>query len=63
MAYRIENAILRRKLNAVKTVRALYRIAKSHMTLDREENIEVLVRALKQTLVRPRRRKKSEAAE
>jgi hypothetical protein len=63
VAFRIERAILRRKLNAVRQVRALYRIAKSHMTLDGGENIEVLVQSLKHTLVRPRRRKKSETAE
>jgi len=63
VAHRIDHAILRRKLQAVKTVRALYRMAKGYMTMDAGDDVRIHVQALKQTLVRPRRRKKSETAE
>lgn len=64
LAYRIDQAILHRKLKAVKTVRALYRMAKGYVTLDAGDAVRPHVEALKQTLVRPaRRRKKSEGTE
>ena len=57
VARRIEHIILRRKLKSVKAARALYRMAKAYVTLDSGDAARPLVEALKQTLVRPRRRK------
>jgi hypothetical protein len=48
---------MRKKLKAVKITRALYKIAKSYATLDAADPVRPYVENLKQSLVRPRRRK------
>jgi hypothetical protein len=64
LARHVDHTILRRKMRAVKQVRALYRVAKAYVTLDVGDPLRTLVEALKQTLVRPaKRRKKKQAAE
>ena len=63
LARRIDQIILRRKLRAVKAVRALYKIAKGYVTLDAGDAARTHVEALKKTLVRPARRRKKEAKE
>jgi hypothetical protein len=61
MAINIDHAIMRRKLKAVKIARALYKIAKSYATLDAADPVRPYVENLKQSLVRPRRRKSTPA--
>jgi len=63
LARHIEHAILRRKLKAVKAVRALYRMAKAYATMDAGDPIVPHVQSLKHTLVRRRRRKSAPQAE
>jgi len=63
LARHIEHAILRRKLKAVKAVRALYRMAKVYSKMDAGDPIQPHVQALKHTLVRRRRKKSSPATE
>lgn len=59
---RVEHAILRRKLKAVKITRGLYRIAKGYATLDQSnEAVQQHVLNLKRSLVRPRRRKRAKS--
>ncbi|HUP60421.1 MAG TPA: hypothetical protein VNA69_08395 [Thermoanaerobaculia bacterium] len=57
---RVEHAILRRKLKAVKITRGLYRIAKGYATLEQStEAVQKHVLSLKRSLVRPRGRKRA----
>jgi len=56
-ARRVDMAILRRKLKAVRTARGLYRVAKGFVTMDAGDSVRTHVTDLKRTLVRPRRRK------
>ena len=58
MARRVDHAILRRKLKAVKLVRGLYRIGKGFVTLKAGDPIKPHVKDMGATLV-PRRRRKS----
>jgi hypothetical protein len=57
VARRVDMAILRRKLKAVKTTRGLYRVAKGYVTMDAGDNVRTHVADLKRALVRPRRKK------
>jgi hypothetical protein len=59
-ARRVDMAILRRKLKAVKTARGLYRIAKGFVTMDAGDSVRTHVADLKRTLV-VRHRKKTAA--
>src|ERR1044071_3763982 len=63
LARRIDHAILRRKLRAVKAVRALYKIAKGYVTLDAGDAVRLNVDGLKHTLVRPARRRRKKKGE
>lgn len=53
---RIELAILRRKLRAVRATRGLYRVAKGFITIDAGDPVRTHVEEMKRTLVRPRRK-------
>jgi hypothetical protein len=57
LARRIDHAILRRKLRAVRGVRGLYRLGKGYVTLDAGDAVRPELAEMKRTLVRPRRRK------
>jgi hypothetical protein len=57
LARRVEMAILRRKLKAVRLTRGLYRVAKGFVTIDAGDAVRPHVEEMKRTLVRPRRRK------
>ena len=57
LARRIEHAILRRKLKAVRATRGLYRVAKGFITVDAGDAVRTHVEEMKRTLVRPRRKK------
>lgn len=57
MAHRVDHAILRRKLKAVRAARGLYRVAKGYITLDVGDPVRTHVADMKRTLTRPRRRK------
>jgi len=59
VARRVDQAILRRKMKAVRTARALYRIGKGYVTLDARDSLRTHVQEMKRALVRPPRRKKS----
>ena len=63
LARYVDQTILRRKLRAVKQVRALYKVAKAYVTLDVGDPVRTLVEALKQTLVQPAKRRKKPPAE
>ena len=54
---RIDHAILRKKLKAVKAIRALYRVGKGLVTADAGDALRPHLADLKRTLVRPRRKK------
>lgn len=57
VARRVDHAILRRKLKAVRTARGLYRVAKGYVTLDAGDPVRTHLGEMKRALVRPRRRK------
>jgi hypothetical protein len=57
LARRIDHAILRRKLKAVRAVRGIYRLGKGYVTLDAGDGVRTELAETKRTLVRPRRRK------
>ena len=61
VARRVEMAILRRKLKAVRLTRGLYRVAKGFITIDAGDAVRTHVEEMKRTLVRPRRRKPAPA--
>ena len=61
LARRVEMAILRRKLKAVRLTRGLYRVAKGFITIDAGDAVRTHVEEMKRTLVRPRRRKPAPA--
>jgi hypothetical protein len=61
MVRRVNHAIVRRKLKAVRTARALYRVAKGYVTLDAGDAVRPHLAEMKSTLVRPARRKREEA--
>jgi hypothetical protein len=61
MARRVDQAILRRKLKAVRTTRALYRLAKGFVTLDGGDIARTQLGEMKRTLV-PVRKKRFAAA-
>ena len=63
LARRIDLAILRRKLKAVKSARGLYRMAKGYVTLDVGDAVRPQVDDIKRSLTRPRRRKSSAPTE
>jgi len=56
-ARRVDMAIMRRKLKAVRTARGLYRLAKGYAGTDAGDSVKTHVADLKRTLVRPRRKK------
>ena len=56
---RIDHAILRRKLKAVRTARALYRVGKGYVTLDAGDAMRPHVTEMQRALVRPPRRKRN----
>lgn len=58
LARRVDQAILRRKLKAVKSARGLYRVAKGYVTLDSGDSVRTHVTEMKRTLNAPRRRRK-----
>jgi hypothetical protein len=62
VARRVDHAILRRKLKAVRTARGLYRIAKGYVTLDAGDTVRTHLGEMKRTLVRPPRRKRNAGA-
>lgn len=62
MVRRIDHAILRRKLKAVRTTRGLYRVAKGFVTLDAGDSVRTHLAEMKRTLVPPARRRKSDAS-
>ena len=57
MARRVDHAILRRKLKAVKLARGVYRVGKGFVTLDAGDSLKTQVEEIGNTLVRRRRRK------
>ena len=57
LARRIDLAILRRKLKAVKTARGLYKIGKGYVTLDVGDPVRPHVDELKRSFGLPRRKK------
>ena len=59
VARRVDHAILRRKLKAVRTARGLYRIAKGYVTLDAGDSVRTHLGEMKRTLVRAPRRKRN----
>ena len=63
LARRVDRAILRRKLKAVKATRGLYRVAKGYVSMDVGEPIRTHVEDMKRTLNRPRRRKSAPPAQ
>jgi len=63
LAQRIDLAILRRKLKAVKSARGFYRVAKSVASLDVGEPVRPHVEDMKRSLNRPRRSKKATAGQ
>lgn len=62
MVRRVDHAILRRKLKAVRTTRGLYRVAKGLVTLDSGDSVRPHLAEMKRTLVRPRRKKTDASA-
>lgn len=62
VARRVDHAILRRKLKAVRTARGLYRIAKGYVTLDAGDTVRTHLGEMKRTLVRAPRRKRNAGA-
>lgn len=63
LARRIELAILRRKLKAVRATRGLYRVAKGFVTVDAGDAVRTHLAEMKRTLVPPRRRKSAAVPE
>ena len=63
MARRVDHAILRRKLKAVKLARGLYRVGKGYVTLDAGDSFKPHVTDMKNTLTRPRWRKSAPPAD
>jgi hypothetical protein len=63
MARRIDHAIMRRKLKAVRAARGLYRIAKAYVTTDTGDPMRTHLGEMKRTLVRPPRRKRNAKTE
>ncbi len=57
LARHVDQAILRRKLKAVRATRGLYRVAKGFITFDAGDAVRTHVGEMKRTLVPPRRRK------
>ena len=57
LARRIEHAIMRRKLKAVRVARGVYRVAKGYVTLDAGDGVRTHKDALGQSLARTRRKK------
>jgi len=60
---RVHHAILRKKLKAVKAIRALYRVGKGYVTADAGDTVRTHLADLKRTLVRPHRKKAAPPAE
>jgi hypothetical protein len=60
MVRRVNHAIVRRKLRAVRTVRGLYRVAKGYVTLDVGDAARPHLAEMKRALVRPPRRKRED---
>jgi hypothetical protein len=58
MVRRIDHAILRRKLKAVRAARGLYRVAKGYVTVDAGDAVRTHVAEMKRALVRPPRRQR-----
>ena len=63
LARRIDLAILRRKLKAVKTARGLYKIGKGYVTLDIGDPVRPHVDEMKRSFARPHRKKVSAQTE
>lgn len=61
MARRVDHAILRRKLKAVRAARGLYRVGKGYVTLDEGDPLKPHVREIGNSLSRPRKRKSTTA--
>jgi hypothetical protein len=57
IARRVDHAILRRKLKAVRAARGLYRMGKGYVTLDEGDPLKPYVREMGNALSRPRKRK------
>ena len=57
MARRVDHAILRRKLKAVRATRGLYRVAKGYVTVDAGDGVRPHLSAMKRALIRPPRPK------
>jgi hypothetical protein len=57
LAHRVDRAILRRKLKAVRSARSLVVMAKSFASLDEGEAVRPLVGEMKRAFRRPRRKK------
>jgi hypothetical protein len=62
LAHRIDKAILRRKLKAVRAARGVYRVAKGFATIDGGEAIHTHVSDMKRSIVGRRRTRKPAAA-
>ena len=57
MARRVDHAILRRKLKAVRAVRGLYKLAKGYVAADVGDSVRTHLGEMKRALVRPRRKR------
>jgi hypothetical protein len=56
MARRVDHAILRRKLKAVRATRGLYQLAKSYVAVDVGDSVRTHLGEMKRSLVRPKRK-------
>ena len=63
MARRVDHAILRRKLKAVKATRWLYQLAKGYVAADVGDSVRTHLGEMKRALVRPRRKRVAPTAE
>lgn len=63
MVRRVDHAILRRKLKAVRAARGLYRVAKGYVTVDAGDTVRTHLAEMKRALVRPRRKPLTTPAE
>jgi hypothetical protein len=55
-ARRVDHAIMRRKLKAVRATRGLYQLAKSYVAVDVGDSVRTHLGEMKRALVRPRRK-------
>ena len=58
MVRKVDHAILRRKLKAVRATRGLYRVAKGYVTVAAGDSVRTHVGEMKRALVRPPHRKR-----